>query len=323
MQTSTKAALPLTATLRTLIPSSISYTRIGSLAALLLALAGNAFAQDAKLTLSPALIVTGATDRLAIESDGSFDLSKVTAAQISHQPGSRRARCENYRHRAEAGRHRAGPLQQRADRQAHRQRQGRRQGWQGRTRHHPGRGAGRQRASSRLQNRVSRRRARPSPRWHCVAQAATSRSRLDCFASLAMRRDPACRRHFTFRQIGGRARDRIEQRPVALLHHVALRERRARLLAERAHHPVVAVVAEQHHADERGERDAALLAQRVRRPRAALARRRSANAPPASARRSASARRTSSRSRSEALAGCRRRSGRRRRPARHTLRSRE
>jgi len=86
MQTSTNAALPLTAMLRTLIPSSISYTRIGSLAALLLALAGNAFAQDAKLTLSPSLIVTGATDRLAIESDGSFDLSKVTAAQIAISP---------------------------------------------------------------------------------------------------------------------------------------------------------------------------------------------------------------------------------------------
>jgi hypothetical protein len=47
---------------------------------------GTALAQDAKLTLSPALIVTGATDRLAIDSDGSFDLSKVTAQQIAIVP---------------------------------------------------------------------------------------------------------------------------------------------------------------------------------------------------------------------------------------------
>ncbi len=47
---------------------------------------GSAFAQDARLTLSPALIVTGATDRLAIESDGGFDLSKVTVAQITITP---------------------------------------------------------------------------------------------------------------------------------------------------------------------------------------------------------------------------------------------
>lgn len=47
---------------------------------------GAAFAQDAKIALSPALIVTGATDRLAIESDGSFDLSKVTAQQIAITP---------------------------------------------------------------------------------------------------------------------------------------------------------------------------------------------------------------------------------------------
>jgi hypothetical protein len=47
---------------------------------------GSATAQDARLMLSPALIVTGATDRLAIESDGSFDLSKVTAAQITISP---------------------------------------------------------------------------------------------------------------------------------------------------------------------------------------------------------------------------------------------
>jgi hypothetical protein len=45
-----------------------------------------ALAQEAKLTLSPALVVTGATDRLAIESDGSFDLSKVTAREIIVSP---------------------------------------------------------------------------------------------------------------------------------------------------------------------------------------------------------------------------------------------
>ncbi len=47
---------------------------------------GVALAQDARLTLSPALVVTGATDRLAIDSDGSFDLSKVTAQQIAIDP---------------------------------------------------------------------------------------------------------------------------------------------------------------------------------------------------------------------------------------------
>ena len=40
---------------------------------------------------------------------------------------------------------------------------------------------------------------------------------------------------------------------------MALRERRARFLAQRAHHPVVAVVAEQHHAVERAKRRAAFL----------------------------------------------------------------
>src|SRR6202166_1551942 len=44
--------------------------------------------------------------------------------------------------------------------------------------------------------------------------------------------------------------DGFEQRPVALLDDVPLRERRTRFLAERAHHPVVAVIAKQHHADE-------------------------------------------------------------------------
>jgi hypothetical protein len=47
---------------------------------------GSVLAQEAKLTLSPALIVTGATDRLAIESDGSFDLSNATAQQIAIKP---------------------------------------------------------------------------------------------------------------------------------------------------------------------------------------------------------------------------------------------
>lgn len=55
-------------------------------AALLACVATAALAQDAKLTLSPALIVTGVTDRLAIESDGSLDLSKVAAQQISISP---------------------------------------------------------------------------------------------------------------------------------------------------------------------------------------------------------------------------------------------
>src|SRR5258706_5841044 len=48
--------------------------------------------------------------------------------------------------------------------------------------------------------------------------------------------------------------DRVEQRPVALLDDVSLGEGRARLLAERSHHPVVAVVAKQHHADQRRKR---------------------------------------------------------------------
>src|SRR5687767_6880622 len=64
--------------------------------------------------------------------------------------------------------------------------------------------------------------------------------------------------------------DRIEQRPVALLHNMAQRKRRARLLAERVHHPVVAVVAKQHDANESGKRSAALLAQRIRHVLAAI-----------------------------------------------------
>ena len=57
--------------------------------------------------------------------------------------------------------------------------------------------------------------------------------------------------------------DRIEQRPVALLDDMADGEGRARLLAERAHHPVVAVVAKQDDARQRGERGAAFGAQVV------------------------------------------------------------
>jgi hypothetical protein len=71
------------------IPSSIdSCVRLAAGLVALLACCGSgaALAQDAKLTLSPALIVTGATDRLAIESDGSFDLSKVAAQQIAISP---------------------------------------------------------------------------------------------------------------------------------------------------------------------------------------------------------------------------------------------
>jgi hypothetical protein len=76
MQTSMKAVMPLFLCLRSI-----------CLAVMLVCLGGgSAFTQEAKLTLSPALIVTGATDRLAIESDGSFDLSTVTAAQIAITP---------------------------------------------------------------------------------------------------------------------------------------------------------------------------------------------------------------------------------------------
>src|SRR5262245_39570500 len=52
----------------------------------------------------------------------------------------------------------------------------------------------------------------------------------------------------------------IEQRVVALLHHVALRKRRPRLLTQRQHHAVVAVVAKQHHANEMHERRATVFA---------------------------------------------------------------
>src|ERR1700686_4119241 len=56
--------------------------------------------------------------------------------------------------------------------------------------------------------------------------------------------------------------DGFEQRPVALLDDVPLRERRTRLLAERAHHPVVAIIAKQHHADERRQRRCARFSKR-------------------------------------------------------------
>ena len=48
----------------------------------------------------------------------------------------------------------------------------------------------------------------------------------------------------------------VEQRPVALLEHVALGEGRPRLQAERNHHPVVAVIAEQHKPGEYADRSA-------------------------------------------------------------------
>ena len=81
MQTSIRPAQPLFA----LVQSSF---RVAAALAVALACLSirPAIAEDAKLTLSPALIVTGATDRLAIESDGSFDLSKVTAQQIVITP---------------------------------------------------------------------------------------------------------------------------------------------------------------------------------------------------------------------------------------------
>ena len=58
-----------------------------ALAAAFMSLAATvAIAQDAKLTLSPALVVTGPTDRMALESDGSFDLTKVTTSNIAIAP---------------------------------------------------------------------------------------------------------------------------------------------------------------------------------------------------------------------------------------------
>jgi hypothetical protein len=60
--------------------------KVALAAALMSLTAGITAAQEAKLTLSPALVVTGPTDRLAIESDGTFDLSKVTARDITVAP---------------------------------------------------------------------------------------------------------------------------------------------------------------------------------------------------------------------------------------------
>lgn len=58
-----------------------------ALAAALLSLtAVVAAAQDAKLTLSPALVVSGPTDRMALETDGTPDLSKVTVRDITIAP---------------------------------------------------------------------------------------------------------------------------------------------------------------------------------------------------------------------------------------------
>jgi hypothetical protein len=58
-----------------------------ALAAAFMSLAATvALAQDAKLTLSPALVVTGPTDRMAIEADGSFDMAKVTPSNIAIVP---------------------------------------------------------------------------------------------------------------------------------------------------------------------------------------------------------------------------------------------
>lgn len=69
-------------------PSFILSARVSAcLIALSTCIAGSeVVAQEAKLTLSPALVVTGATDRLALRSDGSFDLSKVSTAQITITP---------------------------------------------------------------------------------------------------------------------------------------------------------------------------------------------------------------------------------------------
>lgn len=94
MHLSIRAAMPLIAFLQSALfrHAQTRRHRTGSpvaacVAAALACLAcGAAVAQETKLTLSPALIVTGVTDRLAIESDGSFDLSKVSAKQISISP---------------------------------------------------------------------------------------------------------------------------------------------------------------------------------------------------------------------------------------------
>src|SRR5882724_225760 len=51
--------------------------------------------------------------------------------------------------------------------------------------------------------------------------------------------------------------DGIEQRPVAVLEHIAFRKRGAQLQPKRAQHAIVAVVTLQDHADERGSRSSA------------------------------------------------------------------
>src|SRR5437868_4506665 len=56
----------------------------------------------------------------------------------------------------------------------------------------------------------------------------------------------------------GAAAHAVEQRPVALLHLVALREGRARLVADRHQHPVVAIVGAQDHPPEGRGRGAAV-----------------------------------------------------------------
>ena len=114
----------------------------------------------------------------------------------------------------------------------------------------------------------------------------------------------------------------IEQRPVALLDDMALRERRARLEAERAHHPVVAVVAKQHHANQGRQRRAAGFAKAgcdlgaALRVRDRQSRRRKTS-------RAGPARERCRRGRARGCAGYRQKSVRRRRPAPRRPRSAE
>lgn len=85
MQTSIRAAEPLF----TFVQSTLltAFRIVAALAVILACLSGHAaIAQDAKLTLSPALIVTGLTPRLAIDSDGTVDLSQVTVRDIAVTP---------------------------------------------------------------------------------------------------------------------------------------------------------------------------------------------------------------------------------------------
>src|SRR3954451_6970960 len=53
--------------------------------------------------------------------------------------------------------------------------------------------------------------------------------------------------------------DGIEQRPVALLDQMPLREGRPWLLAKRTHHPIVAVITKQHQPDQYGKGRTALF----------------------------------------------------------------